>query len=230
MEISQLAGGQQPINIGNRSRLSRNESAVGTSTYGSTCQLVNLSTIMVYQYVVTLKNQNNRYIDILGLLLSIFSVVCFTWELIRSNNVSVAYLIGSVAVLGFVIWNLTQSAKKRKVYYSRALLIAALVWMKMPYFQWLVFVFIILALLEYQAKYAIEIGFSDNEIVFNSLFKKRYHWKQFSNIVLKDGLLTLDFINNRILQREIEDDDDSEADEDEFNEYCRSQLANSIIS
>jgi hypothetical protein len=184
---------------------------------------------MVYQYVVTLKNQNSRYIDILGLLLSIFSVVCFTWELIHSGNVSVAYLIGSVAVLGFIAWNLAQTAKKRKVYYSRALLIAALVWMKMPYFQWLVFVFIILALLEYQAKYAIEIGFSDNEIVFNSLFKKRYNWKDFSNIVLKDGLLTLDFTNNRILQREIDDDEDDDADEDEFNEYCRKQLDNVII-
>lgn len=179
---------------------------------------------MVYQYVVTLKNQNNRYIDILGLLLSIFSVICFTWELIHSGNVSVAYLIGSIAVAGFIAWNLLQATKKRKVYYSRALLIAALVWMKMPYFQWLVFVFIILALLEYQAKYAIEIGFADNEIVFNSLFKKRYNWKQFSNIVLKDGLLTLDFTNNRIVQREIEDDEDDDADEDEFNDYCRNQL------
>ena len=179
---------------------------------------------MVYQYVVTLKNQNNRYIDILGLLLSIFSVICFTWELIHSGNVSLAYLIGSVAVLGFIAWNLTQTAKKRKVYYSRALLIAALVWMKMPYFQWLVFVFIILALLEYQAKYAIEIGFSDNEIVFNSLFKRRYHWKQFSNIVLKDGLLTLDFTNNRILQREVDDDDEDDASEEEFNQYCSNQL------
>jgi hypothetical protein len=179
---------------------------------------------MVYQYVVTLKNQNNRYIDILGLLLSIFSVICFTWELVHSGNVSVAYLIGCVAVTGFIVWNLLQTSKKRKVYYSRALLIAALVWMKMPYFQWLVFVFIILALLEYQAKYAIEIGFADNEIVFNSLFKKRYHWKQFSNIVLKDGLLTLDFTNNRIVQREIEDDEEDDADEDEFNEYCSRQL------
>jgi hypothetical protein len=199
MEISQPDSGQQPI------------------------------TPMVYQYVVTLKNQSNRYIDILGLLLSIFSVVCFTWELLRSNNVSVAYLAGGVAVLGIVVWNLTRQAKKHKVYYSRALLIAALVWMKMPYFQWLVFVFIILALLEYQAKYSIEIGFADNEIVFNSLFKKRYHWKQFSNIVLKDGLLTLDFTNNRILQREVEDDEDDDADEDEFNQYCRNQLANEII-
>ena len=181
---------------------------------------------MVYQYVVTLKNQHNRYIDILGLLLSIISVVCFTWELIRSNNVSLAYLIGSVAVFGFIVWNLMQTAKKRKVYYSRALLIAALVWMKMPYFQWLVFVFIMLALLEYQAKYSIEIGFADNEIVFNSLFKKRYQWNQFSNIVLKDGLLTLDFTNNRILQREVEDDEEDDASEDEFNEYCNYRLAN----
>jgi hypothetical protein len=183
---------------------------------------------MVYQYVVTLKNQNNRYIDILGLLLSIFSVICFTWELIHSGNVSVAYLIGSVAVTGFIGWNLLQAAKKRKVYYSRALLSAALVWMKMPYFQWLVFVFIILALLEYQAKYSIEIGFADNEIVFNSLFKKRYNWSAFSNIVLKDGLLTLDFTNNRVLQREIEDDEEDDADEDEFNEYCRNQLNTAI--
>jgi hypothetical protein len=196
MEISQSDSGQQPI------------------------------TPMVYQYVVTLKNQSNRYIDILGLLLSIFSVVCFTWELLRSNNVSVAYLAGGIAVLGIVVWNLTQQAKKHKVYYSRALLIAALVWMKMPYFQWLVFIFIMLALLEYQAKYAIEIGFSDKQIVINSLFKKRYYWKHFSNIVLKDGLLTLDFTNNRILQREVEDDEEDDADEDEFNEYCRNQLAN----
>lgn len=180
---------------------------------------------MVYQYVVTLKNQTNRYIDILGLLLSIVSVVCFTLELLRSKNVSLAYLIGAVAVLGFIIFNLTRQAKKRKVYYSRALLLAGLVWMKMPYFQWLLFVFVILAFLEYQAKYSVEIGFSDKEIVINSMFKKRYDWAQFTNIILKDGLLTLDFANNRILQREIEDEEEEDADEDEFNEYCNRQLA-----
>ena len=179
---------------------------------------------MVYQYVVTLKNNNNRYIDILGLLLSIFSVVCFTLELLRSDNVSLAYLIGAVAVLGFIVFNLVQQAKKRKVYYSRALLLAGLVWMKMPYFSWLLFVFVMLALLEYQAKCSVEIGFSDNEIVMNSLFKKRYNWTQFSNIVLKDGLITLDFANNNVFQREVEDDEDDDADEDEFNEYCHHQL------
>lgn len=185
---------------------------------------------MVYQYVVTLKNQSHRYIDILGLILSVFSVICFTLELVGTKSVGLAYLIGVIAVPVIVIWNLAQQAKKQKVYYSRALLIAALVWMKMPYLQWLVFLFIILALLEYQAKYSIEIGFSDNEIVINSLLKKRYSWKDFSNIVLRDGLLTLDFTNNRILQREVEDDEDDDADEDEFNDYCKKQLTNSVLS
>jgi hypothetical protein len=179
---------------------------------------------MVYQYVVVLKNQHNRYIDVLGIILSLFSVVCFTNELLVEPGTNVACLLGSIIILLVLAWNIWQSSKKKKVYYSRSLLIAALVWMKMPYFNWLLFVFIILAFLEYQAKYAIEIGFSDNEIIINTLFKKKYQWKQFSNIILKDDILTLDFTNNRIIQRQIEDDEDYEADEEEFNAYCRERL------
>lgn len=181
---------------------------------------------MIYQYVVSLKNRNTRYIDLIGLLLGIMSVIFFVRELLVAHEVSLAYLLGSISVTIVLIWNVVQSSKGKKVYYSRALLIAALVWMKMPFFQWLTFVFIILALLEYQAKYSLEIGFSDHEVVINSMFKKRYAWSAFDNIVLRDGIITLDFINNRILQREVEDDEDDEADEDEFNAYCERQLLN----
>jgi hypothetical protein len=180
---------------------------------------------MVFKYVVILKNLQNRYIDLVGIFLSAFSAFCFARELTVANKVGLAYLLGLIFVCAVVIYNLVQSSRKRKVYYSRALLIAALVWMKMPYWQWLAFVFIILALLEYQAKYAVEIGFSDDQVVINSLFKRKYNWGQFNNIILKDGILTLDFANNRILQREIEDDEDEDdADEEEFNDYCRSRL------
>jgi len=180
---------------------------------------------MIYHYVVTLKNQQTRYLDTLGILLSVLSMLFFVREMINSKDVGFAYLLGSIFIVIVLVWNIYQSKyRNKKVYYSRALLIAALVWMKMPFFQWLSFVFIILALLEYQAKYSVEIGFSDKEIILNTFFKKRYQWNQFSNIVLKDGLLTLDFVNNKVLQREVEDDEDDDADEDEFNEYCRNQL------
>jgi hypothetical protein len=93
----------------------------------------------------------------------------------------------------------------------------------MPYWQWLVFVFVALALLEHQAKHALEIGFSSKEIVFNSLFKKRHQWSELTNVMLKDGLLTVDFKNNKLFQKEI-DEGEQEASEEEFNLWCRKQL------
>jgi hypothetical protein len=80
-------------------------------------------------------------------------------------------------------------------------------------------------LLEHQVKFPLEIGFSENQIVFNTLFRKKYNWSQLSNVMLKDGMLTMDFYNNRLLQRQVEDDeDDDDATEEEFNLFCRQQL------
>lgn len=180
---------------------------------------------MIYPYVVTLKNQQTKYLDVLGFLLSVISVMFFVRASMNGDAVKGGYVLGSLFIAGVLIYNIYQSrVRGKKVYYNRALLIAALVWMKTPKFEWLCLVFIVLALLEHQAKYSVEIGFSENGILINTLLKKRYKWNDFNNIVLKDGIITLDFVNNKVLQREVEDDDDDDADEDEFNEYCRQQL------
>jgi hypothetical protein len=180
---------------------------------------------MIYQYVVTIRNKNTRSIDLLGFFLSAASCIFFIEEMSKSGEIGIAYLTGSVFVSLLLIWNILQSKRGKKVYYSRALLIAGLVWMKMPVLQWLSLVFFLLALLEYQAKYAIEIGFSENEVVMNNLIKKRYQWSEFNNIVLKDGLLTMDFKSNQLYQKEVLEDEEDDAEEDEFNDYCKQQLS-----
>jgi len=180
---------------------------------------------IVYPYVVTLKNRKRRYIDILGFLLLLISLILFLREMIVTKNVAFAYLAGSVFVAGVLIWNFYSGIiKKKRIFFKYGLLIAALVWMKMPYYQWLFFAFLVLALLEYNAKYAVEIGFSEKEILINSLFKKRFKWTDLSNVMLKDGLLTMDFRNNKLLQEEVLDDEEDDADEEEFNQYCKEQL------
>jgi hypothetical protein len=95
--------------------------------------------------------------------------------------------------------------------------------------EWLFGAFILLAILERQVKFPLEIGFSENQVVFNSLFKRKYSWKEVSNVVLKDGLLTIDFLNNHLIQREVEDEvDEDEVSEEEFNAFCRLQLQKNI--
>ena len=103
---------------------------------------------------------------------------------------------------------------------------AGIFWLGMPYFQWMFIPFVFFALLEAQAKYPLEIGFYADGIVLSSLFKKKWPWASLESVILKDGLLTLDFRNNKLIQKEVLDDDEPEAPEDEFNDYCRSKLVN----
>jgi len=179
----------------------------------------------VYPYVVTLKNETSRYVNLIGFLLSVCSALLFLRELILKNTLVPAYLAGILFILGLILWNYIQYRKgKKEIYFAKALLIAGLVWTRMPYFQWLVVVFAILALLEYQAKHELEIGFSEDHIVFNRLIKKKYPWSAIDNVIIRDGLLTIDFKNNRLLQKEL-DDSENTTYEQEFNDWCRQQLS-----
>ena len=83
--------------------------------------------------------------------------------------------------------------------------------------------FIIGALLERQIKFPQEIGFSKDAVTFNTFPFKNYSWQQLRNAMLKDNLLTLDFTNNKIIQKETEADVPPET-EQEFNEFCKEQL------
>ena len=85
---------------------------------------------------------------------------------------------------------------------------------------------IILSWMEREALASQEIGFTNTHIIFNGLWNKKHEWTEISNIVLKDGILTIDFNNNRLFQKETDDleDEDYDGEEDEFNTYCQEQL------
>jgi hypothetical protein len=104
------------------------------------------------------------------------------------------------------------------------LFIAAIAWVTMPYLSWLFLPFALMGLFEKQAKFPLEVGFSDTRIIINTLIRRKYNWSDFNNIILKDDLLTMDFKTNRLLQRETIDEE-GDAEEDEFNDYCSQQLA-----
>ena len=177
-----------------------------------------------YPYIIVLRNDSSRYVNIFGFLLSMGSAVLFAREMILRNMIILPYLAGVVFIAGVLIWNaFVYYRTDREIYYSKALLIAGLVWTKMPYCEWLIIVFAFLALLEYQAKRAPEIGFADDHIMINKLFKKKVSWDEVDNVILRDGWLTIDFKNNKLFQQLILNSD-ADVNEKEFNEFCRQQL------
>jgi hypothetical protein len=185
---------------------------------------------MRYDYVVILKRDQEQYINGISLWLCILSATAFLFQQIHSGEFTVYLSIAFLLVLTGIAYNFIASRKKKQVYYKSWLLLTGIFWIGMPYLQWLSVLFFLLAFFEYQAKYPLEVGFSDEAVVVNTIFKKKYPWSDFNNIVLRDDLLTLDFKNNKLFQREVLDDDEPDADEDEFNEYCKLQLAKGNMS
>ena len=184
---------------------------------------------MKYKYVVILKQGDHRAIDIFSMLLSGTSAAIFIFTAIKSGQRVdwVLYLLAGLIVVGLIYNSVARFSRTKPVFYRFLLGFAAVGWFVMPLtISWIGLIFAFLIFLEAQAKHVVEIGFDTDRIVFNTLFIRRFGWSDLSNVILRDGLLTLDFKNNRLIQREIADEEDEDdADEEEFNSFCRDRLA-----
>ena len=183
---------------------------------------------MKFQYVVILKKTGQRATDVLSFLLCIISALILFYLSFRGGSRDwLTLVIAGLLVVGpgIVVWSRGRM-RPEKVRYRYVLLLAAMGWMFFTPAPWVGALFFILTFLEYQTKRPLEIGFDNERVVINTLFKQQFDWGAFNNVILKDGLLTLDFKTNRLIQREVRDDEEEEdADEEEFNTYCRARLA-----
>jgi len=73
------------------------------------------------------------------------------------------------------------------------------------------------------AQRELRIVVEEKHILYPSFPKKRIKWNELNNLVLKDGLLTVDFKNNRLIHQYPELKM-THFNEKEFNEFCRQQL------
>lgn len=184
---------------------------------------------MKYKYVAILKQPDHRAIDMFSIFLCGASAMVFIFVGLRGhlNADYVFYLVAGLIFAGFIYNAIAGIFRVKRIYYRFLLGLAAIGWFIMPaQVSWIGLVFAVLIFLEAQAKHVVEIGFDTDCIVFNTLYSRRVKWSDLNNVILRDGLLTIDFKNNRLIQRELADDEDEDdADEDEFNAFCREQLA-----
>ena len=59
----------------------------------------------------------------------------------------------------------------------------------------------------------------DNSGSLGQTNKRTIEWKELNNVILKDGILTIDLKNNKVFQNEIM----SPTSEMDFNEFCDAQ-------
>ena len=176
---------------------------------------------MVYDYLITLKKSDYRMADQVSQLMYFFALLAFAYFYYHHRQTGAVYLFTGAGILLWWAYALTKKRRKGAAFFRIGLFIAALGWVLGPERNtWMAALYVIAGLLEKQVKFPHEIGFSTDEISFNSLPRKVLYWSEIENVVIKDGLITIDQKNNKIIQKEIEGYVTA-AIEKEFNDFAR---------
>ena len=189
--------------------------------------------IKTYDYIIVLKTPDYKVIDWISQLMLLLAVAGFTFvafmSLSQTNIVlpvseSWLLLFFCSLILGWWIFSFGQAKRGLIPYYRFALMFAAWGWFVVPGGKLVAILYLIACFLEKPVKVPPEVAFDGVEIVFNSFPKKILLWPNVNNVVLKDGLLTIDLKNNTLIQKHVNDPVEKQV-EHEFNDFCKEQFS-----
>ncbi|HUR65384.1 MAG TPA: hypothetical protein VMZ03_03460 [Chitinophagaceae bacterium] len=181
------------------------------------------------QFQITLKNEKrklyDRFATLLFLLNGVGISILIYYYGTNSINQYFLYFLSAVCFFSLVYnYYLITGGKVGK--YLKAFLAASLLlslyWVLLG-FWWLGVLSFLLILLYCVAQKDLMVIIEKRSISYPSFPSKKIHWNRLNNLILKDGLLTIDFKNNRIIQQ-YTDPVMTAVNEQEFNEFCREQL------
>jgi hypothetical protein len=180
----------------------------------------------VFPYIVVLKKKHEKTASLIGLLSAFIFILLLIVKLISDPSDWIFMLLFIICYTGLLVYNLLQFRKKKKTEMVLTYLVAfaAMTFFPLPG----KIAYLLIAVTGYLSTRSEEIGFSEHHIVFKSVFPKKIAWSQLNNALIKDGILTLDYKNNKLFQAETDDDEDNEeydVSEEEFNAFCREQIS-----
>jgi len=182
------------------------------------------------QYSFILKDNNQKaYRGFTWFLFFLHLVAAgvLAFNMVERNTKLSLYILATVYVLAAFIFYFFRERKKTLETFSMVMAVLyAGFWLKYAG---------VIALLIFTAVYFFvrvvqqkktTAGFSSSGVHIKRVFKTiTIPWQELDNVILKDGLLTIDLRSNKIIQSELLDEN-GPVDEKAFNLFCHQQLKN----
>ena len=174
------------------------------------------------QFELILKNEKEvsyKRISIFLLVLNLAGLLFITY--LKDFKSWVPFIMAAIAISSAFIAFYFRSKNERSPL-TGAFFVLSLAWILANY--WVVGVLnALFMLLHVAALQKPIVSINENQVTYPSFPKKKIDWQELSNLMIKDGLLTIDFKNNRIIQQQVADIS-STINEKEVNDFCRQQL------
>lgn len=179
------------------------------------------------EFEFVLKNDKNRLYHRFAILLLILNGLGIGVFLSRSNYQSLSdspsgFIVLAAGVLVLFAYIVNKDLRKKESPFLIGCLCLVLYWILVGYW-WIGMIVVVLYILYIISIRELRIRVRTADIIYPSFPKKVFDWSELSNIIFKDGLLTIDLKNNRIIQQYV-DESKTMVDEKEFNEFCKVRL------
>ena len=174
------------------------------------------------QFEIVLKNCKIKSYRFIALLIVLFNLAVFIFLLFSG----VHFFEASAAVFLIALYCLYRFylAKKYKIGFFMdevSLFILAGCWVTLQNYLPAI-ACILMGILYHLSLQKLQFIFNGNFIKKMNFPQAEYSWNKFSNVLLRDNILTLDFKNNKLIQLEIENE--RSISEPGFNEFAQQQL------
>ena len=163
------------------------------------------------------KHQSYSRIRYLVVLMDLAFFICYVIHVRRGAG----WLILLLGMVG-----LAETASQKGLLKQRVASIAiygllAIAWAMIN--GWVSLLHLLLSFLDTIATGALLVLINSEGIIYPSFPEKKITWEELQNVVLKDGVLTLDFKNDKLLQADV-DIDSTSTTEAVFNQYCQEKI------
>lgn len=176
------------------------------------------------KFELTLKNSKLKSYHLIGWILIFFNLVLllyFSFERSEQDRYLAFGLFPASILVTAMAWTDKVRFMSRIAYAGILYILIAALWAKWR-FSWAIAADALFFILYTYSVRKFEVSISGEKIIYPSFPRKEIMWNELQNIILKDGILTIDFKNNKLLQNEVADDEN--IDEKKINEFCREQL------
>jgi hypothetical protein len=176
------------------------------------------------KFDIVLKNSKIKSYRFIALLVILTNLAVFIFLLIADVHFFAAASAVFLVVL-YCFYRFYLSKKYKTGFYMDEISIFILTgcWVVLQNYL-LAFACTLMGVLYYLSLQKIQFTFNAGSIKKMNFPIHEYSWSKFTNVLIRDNILTLDFTNNKLLQAEIENA--QAINENEFNEFAKQCLMN----
>lgn len=174
------------------------------------------------KFELVLKNEKKKSYERITWLIIISNIallilLSIKGVLSRGEIIAIIVMISLAVVLPLYV-----RSKNVKIETSIIFIMLMTAWITTGYW-WMAVINFVFEIFQITALRNLIVTIKPDIVIYPSFPQRQIGWKELNNLVLKDGLLTIDFKNNKIIQQYVEEKSVT-IDEKEFNEFCRQQL------